>query len=321
MTEQRRILITGALGVIGRKLCRFLENKYPDALIHRSDLMTIDDPLYVKGDISSYSEMEYLFRVVEPDLVFHLAAEVGRYNSENYHFKCIGNNVMGALNVAIQCAKWNSKLIYSSTSEIYGENSLKKGLGSSETDPVEPINFYGMTKWQSEEVFNYYAKQYGLDVMIYRIFNAFGPGEYPNFYRSMVTNSIYDVLHGNTIHVHKECARAWAYFDDVIEGLAIPMRDFRAGEVYNLGTGYKELFTIKKLVEMICEIAKKDPDKIIKLEERGPFDVAVKFPDVYKMEHDFGFKCKWTTYDGLKKTVAWHKALYASGWTKKKVLI
>jgi dTDP-glucose 4,6-dehydratase len=318
MTENR-ILVTGALGAIGRKLCHFLEEQYPKALIHRCDLKTLDDNFYIKGDIRNHSEMEYVFRVVEPDIVFHLAAEVGRYNSELYHPKCVDNNVMGALNIAMMCGEYGSKLVYTSTSEVYGENKAG-GLGSKETDPICPINFYGLTKWQSEEVFNYYRKQYDLDVMIYRIFNAFGPGEYPNFYRSMVTNSIYDVLHNNKIHVHEGTARAWAYFDDVVRGLAIPMYDFR-NDTYNLGTGYKELYSIRKLVETICEIAGKNPKKIIKMEQPGPFDVLIKFPNVNKMEKDFNFKCQWNTYDGLRKTIAWHKALYAGGWTKRKLLL
>jgi dTDP-glucose 4,6-dehydratase len=305
------------MGVIGKQLCSFLEHKYPDSLVHRNDLMTIDHPLYIKGDIRNYTEMEYVFRVAEPDIVFHLAAEVGRYNSELYHGKCVDNNVLGALNVAMQCLDYGSKLVYTSTSEIYGEN--KGTLGSKETDTPDPINFYGLTKYQSEQVFNYYRKQYGLDVMIYRLFNAFGPGEYPNFYRSMVTNSIYDVLHLNKIYVHRGCARAWAYFDDIVRGLAIPMYDFR-NDTYNLGTGFKELWSILRLVKTICEIAKVNPKHIIKKVDRGPFDVRLKFPNTQKMYSDFNFECDWNTYDGLVETVNWHRELYNSGWTKEKIL-
>lgn len=315
--SKRRVLVTGAMGVIGKQLCDFIEKNYPNTIVHRNDLMTIDHPFYIKGDIRSYTEMEYVFRIAEPDIVFHLAAEVGRYNSELYHGKCVENNVLGALNVAMQCVEWDSKLVYTSTSEIYGEN--KGTLGSKETDVPDPINFYGLTKYQSEQVFNYYRKQYGLDVMIYRLFNAFGPGEYPNFYRSMVTNSIYDVLHGNTVYVHDKCARAWAYFDDIVRGLAIPMEDFR-NDTYNLGTGHHELYSIRNLVTTICEIAHVNPKKIIKIVESGPFDVRLKFPNTHKMYNDFGFTCKWSTYEGLAKTIDWHKELYKSGWTKEKIL-
>ena len=159
------ILVTGANGFLGKALCAELwDNGHEVVGIDRED-----------GDLTDPKCVDHLIHDLAPRKVVHMAAQVGRQFCEDDPSHAIDSNVKMTLNVAQSCRKWDAELIYTSTSEVYGEH------GDEMCDELAPLTatptgMYALTKRWSEDV----AKQYGpRGLKIFRPSMPYGPGAPP----------------------------------------------------------------------------------------------------------------------------------------------
>src|SRR5271157_5600965 len=113
-----RILVTGSRGTLGRSLVQRL--KQNGHVVYQCDMSHDRDPNFIRADVSKYRQLE---RVFEPDYdyVYHLAAEFGRINGEEYYDTLWETNVVGTRNVLEWQRKKGFNLVFSSSSEIYGD--------------------------------------------------------------------------------------------------------------------------------------------------------------------------------------------------------
>ena len=116
--KKLRILVTGARGTLGRPLVSELRARGHE--VHQIDMLHSPAENYLRCDVRDFRQLEQAFEV-KPDVVYHLAAEFGRHNGDEFYEQCWTTNCVGTRNVIELCVRNETRLVFSSSSEIYGE--------------------------------------------------------------------------------------------------------------------------------------------------------------------------------------------------------
>jgi len=244
--------------------------------------------------------------------VYHLAAAVGVKYICDDPLQGILTNVRGTEIVLDLAFKYWKRVIFASTSEIYGRSDKvpfkedsERILGSTKVDRWS----YSTSKALDEHLcFAYSAK--GLPVSIVRYFNSYGPRIDERGYGSVVAKFISQALKNEpmTVHGDGKQTRCFTYIEDTIRGtlLAGSMKE-ALGEAFNIGNNRET--TILELAEMIKELTGANSE-IVKLpyEEFYGYryeDTRRRIPDIDKAGRLLGFKPGVDLSEGLRKTIAW----------------
>ena len=300
------VLVTGALGVIGQRLTQKLREAGYETV--QSDVRILKQDSYRRGDITQYVEMDRIFKEFKVEHVFHLAGEVGRVNGEEFPRRAVDINVSGTINLAQLCMEHGAKLYFASTSEVYsglpGHEKLTEDLV--DVHGYSPTNVYGISKWHAEHYLRHFTEYMNLKSLSFRFFMCYGEGEYPNPYRSAMTNFVYAALTGKQLNVHTGTARSWCYIDDIVAGCIAAMEKapFKGYEAYNIGRD--DLRPTEQVAELIVELAgaKKSqlafskPDRLV---------YPVKDASFEKAKEQLGWESTISLEDGIKRTIAWQK--------------
>lgn len=304
-----KVLVTGGRGTIGTPLEGSLIRQGIETVV--CELSHSHPANHYRCDISEFRQLEKLFdKVGNVDYVYHLAAEFGRNNGEDYYEQLWKTNVIGTKNIIRLQEKLDFKLIFASSSEIYGE--LPDGVLYKEDTPfkypLKHLNDYAMTKWVNEQQIRNSIEQNGTKSMILRFFNEYGPGEYYTPYRSVVCSFIYNALKKEKITVYQGYHRVFQYVDDFIKTLSNCHKNFKSNEVYNLGG--REYTSVEELADKILRLLGLDKS-IIKLIPKEEANVVNKRPDISKAEADLKHNPTTTLDEGLPKTIAWMQEVYS----------
>src|SRR5438067_10089864 len=270
-----KILVTGIMGTLGRPLKQKLEERGHD--VWGADLQHQADQKYSPADVANFRQLERVFEQ-DYDFVYHLAAEFGRINGEEYYDTLWTTNVIGTRNILEIQKRKKFKLIFASSSEIYGD---KHQHILSEDIPLNHSiiqhNDYAVTKWVNEIQIMNFEKRFGNPVVRLRFFNAYGPGEYYHQYRSVVCLFTYRALHDLPYEVYKGYNRVFMYIDDFIPTLANVCDNFKAGEVYNIGG--TEFVSVEHMSNLILSNLRMD-DSIVNYLPEDKHNVLNKKPDI-----------------------------------------
>ena len=301
-----RILVTGSKGTLGTPLVKELLNRGHE--VWQCDLQHQRDDNYIRADISSYRQLERVFEANQYDYVYHLAAEFGRINGEEYYDTLWETNVIGTRNILEWQKKKGFKLIFASSSEIYGdihEEILSEDLPINQS--ILQHNDYAVTKWVNEIQIMNFEKRFGNECMRLRFFNAYGPGEYYHHFRSVVCLFCYRALFNISWQVYEGYHRVFMYIDDFIPSLANVCEKFEPGEVVNIGG--EEFRSVKELSNLILNYTGADPNLVSYLPE-DKHNVLNKRPDIEKAKKKFGHDPKVTLEEGIPKTIEWMQEVY-----------
>lgn len=306
-----KILITGVMGTLGRPLKAELERRGHD--VWGVDLQHQAEQKYFRADVASYRQME---RALEQDYdyVYHLAAEFGRINGEEYYDTLWTTNVIGTRNILEIQKQKKFKLIFASSSEIYGDKHtdiLSEDIPLNHS--IIQHNDYAVTKWVNEIQIMNFEKRFGSQVVRLRFFNAYGPGEFYHNYRSVVCLFIYRALHRLPYDVYLGYHRVFMYIDDFIPTLANVCGNYHAGEVYNIGG--TEFRSVKELSDLILKHVGID-DSIVKYLPEDKHNVVNKRPNIEKARAAFGHDPRILLEEGIPATVQWMKTIYADSIAK-----
>ena len=301
-----KILVTGNKGPLGTPLVRELRKRGHE--VWGCDLQHQADEKYIRADLASYRQLERVFEQ-KYDFVYHLAAEFGRINGEEYYETLWQTNVIGTRNVLELQRKQGFKLIFASSSEIYGDKH--KDILTEDIPLQSSIiqqNDYAVTKWVNEIQCMNFEKRFGLPIVRLRFFNAYGPGEYYHHYRSVVCLFCYRALHDIPYTVYKDYRRVFMYIDDFIPTLANVADHFVAGEVYNIGG--REFRSVEELSTIILSYLGMDDSRVTYL-PKDAHNVQNKQPNIDKAVSTFGHNPKIKLEDGVRYTIDWMKRVYA----------
>ncbi|MGQ7853141.1 SDR family NAD(P)-dependent oxidoreductase [Pedobacter sp. WC2501] len=307
-----KVLVTGAAGFIGSKVCEMLlekgetvvgidnMNDYYDVTLKEDRLSKIAKyPKFIfhKLDIESLDDLRFIFEKYEFRTVFSLAARAGvRYSMEN-PWIYMRTNAEGTLNLLeLMRTHGVKKIVLASTSSLYA------GLPMPFTEdlPVNtPISPYAASK-KAAEVYAYtYHKQYGIDVSILRYFTVFGPGGRPDMAPYRFAKWIHEDT-PITLFGDGSQSRDFTYIDDIARGTVLAEKDL-GYEIINLGGG-NEPVTINQFILWLEEIIGKKA--IINYLPNHSADMEYTMADISKAKKLLGWEPQVSNFEGVKNLLA-----------------
>jgi len=231
-----RITVTGAEGFIGSHLV-------PELAAQGHEVYAVDRR---DGDLAKPGETSYLLQRQSPDVVIHLAAQVGRQFGDIDAGFTITQNAIVTAHVAKNCALIGCRLVYASTSEVYGDQGSADVF--EDTPLLPPYNLYGLTKRFGEEICNLFHH----DVAHVRLAMPYGPGLPPGIGRAAIVNFIAAAYRGDPITVHRDSERCWCWVKDTVRGIRLVAESSEQGP-FNIGrddncTSMEQVARLAKLI-------------------------------------------------------------------------
>ena len=303
-----RILVTGGHGTIGRPLVTALEENGNE--VWACDMAHDPSERYARCDVSEYRQIEKVVERVEPEFVYHLAAEFGRRNGEDFYVTLWRTNAIGTKNVLRLQEARGFRMVFASSSEIYGEYRGLMSESVPERLPLHQLNDYAISKWVNELQVRNSAMRTGTETVRVRIFNTYGPGEFYSPFRSVACIFVYHAMHHMPYDVFLNHRRSSTYIDDTISALQALVKRFKTGEVYNICGD--ECHSIKRLSDLVLK--KTGSNKgLAHYKKTEAFNTLVKRGDNRKAKRDLGWAPRVRLEDGIERTIEWQRRVYFGG--------
>ncbi len=299
------ILVTGGLGAVGRPLVEELRRRSHEVWL--CDRPHHHHPYYTRCDVSEFHQVEAMFSRQPVDVVYHLAAEFGRRNGEDFYETMWKGNAIGTKNILRMQERLGFRLVFTSSSEIYGDYPDVMTEDLLEKVPLHPLNDYALSKWVNEMQILNSAAQFGTQTVRVRLFNTYGPGEYYSPYRSAICVFIYHALHNLPYVVYTKHRRTSSYVDDTVRTLVNIADNFRPGQVYNIAGS--PLHTMQEASDIILRYLGKD-DLMVEYREVEPATTLDKRVDVSRAVKDLGHHPTVGLQEGITRTIEWQKGVY-----------
>ncbi len=314
MTAGRaRCLVTGVAGFIGSHLAeRLLAEGY---LVRGVDCFTDYYPRSLKENNLAPLKLDPGFELVEADLfacdvepllreidyVFHQAAQAGVRASWGDSFAIYTANNILATQRLLEAAKdaHLSKLVYASSSSIYGE---AEALPTRESALPSPISPYGVSKLAGEHLCRLYYVNYKVPTIALRYFTVYGPRQRPDMAFHRFINAI---LRHRPISVYGdgEQTRDFTYIDDAVSANLLAMRAEIVGASLNIGGGSR--VTVNRVLHLLEEVLGKKAKVSYQSPKRG--DVRHTFADTTAARDLLGFAPQISLEEGLGEQAKWQK--------------
>ncbi len=300
------ILVTGGLGAIGRPLTAELRRRGHE--VWTADRDHASAPQHIRCDVSQFRQVEATLRTADFDLVYHLAAEFGRWNGEDFYETMWLSNAVGTKHMIRMQERLGYRMVFASSSEVYGDYS---GIMREDVLPdAAPrlLNDYAISKWVNETQILNSAEANGTETVRVRLFNTYGPGEPYSPYRSVICRWVYHALHRQPYVVYRGHRRTSTYIDDAIHALANIGDHFQPGEVYNIASSC--LHEMKTASDIILEQLGLD-DSLVDYRDVEPFTTRDKVVDNAKATQDLGMRTTVDLDEGISRTIEWQRSVYA----------
>ena len=303
----KTILITGGCGFIGSNLCK--------KLIINNKIICVDNlnTGFIKNikELLSNNNFKYInHNIINPllieeniDEIYHLAcpASPPKYQKDPiYTLKTI---FIGTMNLLELAKEKNAKILYTSTSEIYGEPLIspqnEKYRGNVNTIGIRSC--YDEGKRVGETLMIEYFNKYNINIKIARIFNTYGPNMDINDGR-VITNFINQIIHNNDITVYGTGTqtRSFCYIDDQINGL-VKLMESNYNLPINIGNPHE--IKIIDLIYILFDIFNKDIKSKIVYKPLPSDDPTQRKPDITLAKKILGWEPKIGLNEGLIKTI------------------
>ncbi len=308
--ETQRILVTGGTGFIGTNLVNELKSRGHDVV--SLDLLHHNKEDYIRADVKNYRQLERVFNDQDFDYVYHLAAEYGRWNGEEYYENLWETNVIGTKHMIRLQEELKFRMIFFSSAEVYGDYMGIMSEDVMENNSIKDtyqMNDYAITKWAGELMCMNSATMFGTETVRVRPVNCYGPHEHFHPYKGFIPLFIYHALFNKPYTVYKGHKRIIDYVEDTVRTFANIVDNFIPGEVYNVGSRQKWEHDIKEYSDMVLDAVGID-DSLVTYKEAEAFTTKVKKMDFSKAIRDLKHDPKIPPEEGIKKTVDWMKWYY-----------
>ncbi len=312
-----KLLITGGAGFIGSNFVHHMLSESSDAEIVNMDALTYAGNLenlvdvegdaryeFVKGDITSADDVTAVFEKHKPEAIVHFAAE--SHVDRSIHLgpeAFIHTNILGTQRLLDACRKYRTgRFVHVSTDEVYG--SLGPEGRFSEDSPIQPNNPYAASKAGSDFMVRAAWHSHGLDAVITRCSNNFGPYQFPE---KLIPLMISNALENKPLPVYGDGmqVRDWIYVMDHCKGVELALRKGSAGRVYNIG-GVHDVPNMD-VIRLLLKILGK-PESLIKFVKDRPGHDRRYAIDSSLSRKALGWTPKHDFETALKMTVEWYLA-------------
>lgn len=309
------VIVSGGLGFIGSNFIRHLLSEYKDIFITNIDAQTYAGRLdnltdiegkknyqYFKGFIQDYNFIENIIKTYNPDALINFAAETHVDRSIKSSGPFIETNIIGT-HVLLEVAhKYKlKKYIQISTDEVYGEVELPHKF--TESTQINPNSPYSASKAGGDHLVRAYNRTYGLNTMIIRCSNNFGPYQFPEkvipYFISLALEDKKVPVYGDGLNV-----RDWIFVLDFCSSISLLLEKGKSGEVYNVG-GDCELTNIELTKKILKRLDK--PESLMDFVEDRPGHDRRYAMDSSKIKRELGWKKKYNFEEALDKTIEWYK--------------
>jgi dTDP-glucose 4,6-dehydratase len=309
-----RILVAGGAGFIGSHLSRSM-------LSQGHEVVCVDDlstgSLDNVADLLDHARFEFIRAdvahapAVHVDVIAHLASPASSVDFTRMPMHTLRANSLGMYRLLDIAAKVGARLLYTSTSEVYGDPLVHPQPESywGNVDPVGPRSCYDEAKRFGEAVLVSGRRETGVQANIVRVFDTYGPGMRHDDGRvipEMVSAALAGrplVIHGNGVQT-----RSFCYISDLVAGLVhiVLDRDLD-GEIFNIGSPHE--ITVRELAEQISELA--GSSGAIRYIGARPGDPERRRPIIDRIRARYGWQPRVSLRDGLTRTIAAFRAAEA----------
>ena len=309
------VLVTGGAGFIGSNFVRMIaDGSLPqisqvtvlDKLTYAGVVENLDSAQsmtgysFVQGDICDSTLVASL--LVDVDAVINFAAESHVDRSIAGAADFVQTNIVGVQTLLDACKAVDRKIrfVQISTDEVYG--SIESGSWTEEW-PLLPNSPYSASKAGGELLARSYNKTHGLDVVITRCSNNYGPFHFPE---KLIPLFVTNLLEGKKIPVYGsgKNVRDWLHVDDHCRGIYAALTKGRAGQTYNIGGG-RELTNLE-ITDLILQAMGADSSSIEYVEDRKGHDLRYSV-DWSKSKNELGYEPQVTFEQGLAQTIQWYR--------------
>ena len=296
-----KAVVTGGAGFIGSHLVKELvsrgitvhvidnlasgkkENVHPQAILHVMDIQS--------------SDVIDLFVKEKPEYVFHLGAQVDVQRSILDPSYDATINIVGTLNILEACRKAAvKKIIYSSSSAVYGNVKASRIV---ETDETQPISYYGVSKFTPEHYLRIYHLFYGLTYTVLRYANVYGPNQTPKGEGGVVAIFLDRIKKGLPLVIHGdgEQTRDFVYVKDVVKANLSAM-EHGNNEVVNIGTSIPT--SVNQLANLFIQLHNSSID--VTYSSSRPGDILHSCLDNSKAERLLHWTPSYSMQQGIRET-------------------
>jgi dTDP-glucose 4,6-dehydratase len=317
--SRKRILITGGAGFIGSNLVRLLLAERPDVEVVNLDALTYagnlanlrdvapDRYTFVHGDICDPEVVGAAMRGVSA--VMHLAAETHVDRSIQGAAPFVRTNVLGT-QVLLDAARAAGvpRFVHVSTDEVYGDLSAEDPADPGprqrfvEDTPLDPRSPYSASKAASDHLALAFHRTYGLEVVVTRCSNNYGPYQFPEKLIPLATTNL---LEGRAVPVYGDGlnVRDWIHVDDHCRGMIAALERGAAGRVYNFGGNAER--TNLQVVKRILAALGKGEESIEFVRDRPGHDRRYAV-DSSRAQAELGWAPRVGFEQALDDTVSWY---------------
>lgn len=316
----KRVLITGANGFLGSHLSIALLEKgaeviglikeNPKVSYLQVTLKGLRNPKIkiIKSDLVYFLSLFKLFKFYKPDICLHVAAKSIVDIAKSSPLATFQTNIKGTWNILEIARICNTKaIVVASSGKAYGQHQK---LPYKEDAALQALHPYDVSKACADMLTSCYANTYGLNAVVTRCANIYGPGDF-NFSR-IIPDTIRSAILGENPIIHSDGTplRDYIYIDDVVDAYLILTKklyngNIKPGEAFNFGTG--KPINVLSLVNKILTIANKPalrPKILTKRKITGKIDR--QYLSSQKAKSQLGWASQYSLAKGLKITFAWY---------------
>ena len=294
MSRPPKALVIGAAGNIGGPLVAYLRSMGYAVL--EVDIRPGWRPDYLMADITHPLDLLPAFDW-EPDVVFLLAAAVGRMTCDQAGSLAITTNLAGINNVLQLCKRTGSVCVYFSTSEVYGPAC--DPMDDSTSIP-QPNNRYGLSKWLAEQLIDFEVRTGKLRAVTLRPCMIYDENEQVGEHRSAMIRFASNLARGKPIEVHRGSARGWLHISDAVRAVEAAGH---VGHYATINIGHPNIVPMAALAELIrCELGA-DPS-LIRITHLPPQMTLVKRPILERQRSLLGIEPLVSLAEGVRRVCA-----------------
>ena len=308
------ILITGGTGFIGSNLTHALLKRKTEihVLIRKSSniwrLKNIQKKIkFHEFDLTDIEKNKNVIKKINPEIVFHCAAYGSSPKDKDYS-KMIKTNVHGTLNLFSKLSNQNLKRVVNIGS-VFEYGLKQNNRGFLETDSLNPLTFYGITKLAQTNIAQYFFKSKSLPVTTLRLFTPYGKFDEKG---RLISDIMFAINENKKIVISSpESVRDFIFIDDVIDALIksseIPNI---GGQIFNIGTGKSN--SVKKIVEICKKKSKTNKNISVVDTKKRDYDLSggKGYANINKAKKILQWKPQNSIDQGLEKSYKWYQKNY-----------